>query len=426
MDAIIQRKRVSHSLDLFLVFGFLFYSNATAFFNLLWLAPQIIQGESVLWVLWAMFTIWILKKHNLLSEFINNLRKNWIVFPFLVFSGLSIFWSVDWGISLCRWIIFICTIIAGGYIGLQYGMEKIIEFLSVFGIFILFISAIFVFFMPNIGVMNYYIIQGAWKGLYWHKNHMGLIASFLSLLFLLNIIISWQPNKKHIWFWGLFYLFSLLFVYESGSVAAYMITIILHGVILLALIWLRFRSMIRKSHYLILIVILFFASLILILNLNHLFEIFNRNTSLTGRIPMWVDLFNTYISKRPFGGYGFNAFWYLPSHRVAMGIAAGYPDPIVISDNGFIDILVNTGFIGLILFLIFYLSLWWHSLKYAWKSKDIIGFFPVILMFFTLLANISWSLIFENEGFFMLLMVSVLFYISTKSLPSKKTDTTLS
>jgi O-antigen ligase len=274
--------------------------------------------------------------------------------------------------------------------------------------------------VPNIGVMNYYIIQGAWKGLYWHKNHMGLIATFINILFLINIIISWRSQVKVRLFWGLLYLFSLLFVYESGSVAAYLITIFLHGVILLALIWLRFRNKFRKSYYLIFIVFLIFASLILYLNLNHLLGILNRNTTLTGRIPMWSHLFDTYINQRPFGGYGFNAFWYLASHQVAMQQAAGYPDPIVIADNGFIDILVNTGYSGLILFSILYLGIWWRSLKYASKALDIKGIFPVILMLYTLLANISWSLIFENEGFFMLIMISVLFCISANTLSPQK------
>ena len=103
--------------------------------------------------------------------------------------------------------------------------------------------------------------------------------------------------------------------------------------------------------------------------------------------------------------------------------AAGYLDPIVISDNGFIDILVNTGFVGLFLFSIFYFGLWWRSVKYAIKADDISGIFPIILMSYTLLANVSWSLIFENEGFFMLIMVSVLFCISIRN-PRKETELT--
>ena len=130
---------------------------------------------------------------------------------------------------------------------------------------------------------------------------------------------------------------------------------------------------------------------------------------------MWAHLFNTYFIERPFGGYGFNAFWYIDSYRVEMGLAAHYPGPIVIADNGFIDILINTGYVGLILFLIFYFGAWWRSIKYATKAKDINGIFPVVLMAYTLVANISWSLIFESEGFFMLTMLAVLFCITNRT-----------
>jgi hypothetical protein len=48
-----------------------------------------------------------------------------------------------------------------------------------------------------------------------------------------------------------------------------------------------------------------------------------------------------------------------------------------------------------------------------------VGVFPVILMAYTLLANISWSLLFENEGFFMLIMIAVLFSTSVHAPKSR-------
>jgi len=409
------RKNYQQNLELLLVFSLFFLSNATAFIHVVWLVPEIVFIELAVWLMLALFSVWILSRHNLISKFFENLRRNWIILPFVIFSGLSIFWSVYWEISFSRWLILLFTIITGAIIGSRYNIKEIIKILSVFGVYILLLSSILVFFIPRLGVMNYYIIQGAWKGLYWHKNHMGLIAAFINILFLINIVYSLQSKEKNILFWGMLYLFSLLFVYQTDSVAAYITTMGLHGLILLALFLLKFGRKISGSHYFIFIIVLIFASLILYINADRLFGIFNRNTTLTGRVPMWAYLFDTYISKRPIGGYGFNAFWYIDSYRVDIGLAAGYPDPIVIADNGFIDILVNTGFVGLILFLIFYFCAWWRSIRYAGKAKEINGIFPVILMSFTLLANISWSLIFENEGYFMLIMISLLFSISSST-----------
>jgi exopolysaccharide production protein ExoQ len=348
-----------------------------------------------------------------MPEFTDTLKRNWMILPFMVFSGFSIFWSVTRDISLYRWLVLLCTLITGGYIGLRYSLKEIIRLLSVFGVYILLVSSIFVFLFPDIGIMNYYTIQGAWQGVYWHKNHMGLISTFINILFLINIIDSLQSKGKNIWLWGLLYIFSFVFIYQTDSVASYLTTILVHALVILGLAWLKFRERIRRVHYWIFALALVFASLFLYLNIERFLGIFNRNTTLTGRIPMWSYLFTAYIDKRPLTGYGFNAFWYVKSHQEATQQAAGYPDTIIIADNGFLDILVNTGYIGLGLFLIFYSNVWWQSLRYAGKAKEITGLFPMILMSFTLIANISWSLIFENEGFFMLLMVSVLFCISS-------------
>ncbi len=400
--------------NLLLVFGLFFLSNASAFVYVLWLSPKFVIFEFVLWLILITISIWMLKKDNAIFNFFENLKRNWVILPFLTFSGFSIIWSVYWEISLYRWLILSFTIIAGGYIGLKYDIKKIIELLSVFGIYILLISTILVFFVPRLGVTNYYTIQGAWQGVFWQKNHMGLIAAFFNILFLINMFDSWQFNRKHTLYWGMLYLFSLFFVYQTDSVAAYLATIFLHGEISIAFLYLKFRKYIRSSHYLTFFVLSIFVSLVLFKNMDSIFGIFNRNTSLTGRVPMWSHLFGTYFSKRPYWGYGFNAFWYLESHEVELQHAVGYLDPIIIADNGFIDILINTGCIGFILFLIFYFVAWWRSARHAIIARDIKGMFPLILMSFTLIANISWSLIFENEGFFMLLMISILFCISAR------------
>jgi exopolysaccharide production protein ExoQ len=417
----IQKSKLQTS-ELLLVFFILLLSNFTAFLTGIWLHPHLVLISTIFWSILAFFCIRNLRRYSALSNFFINLKRNWIILPFFIFSGISIIWSISWDVSLYRWLILFFTIIIGGYIGLRYNLQEIINSLSIFGLWIMLVSLIIVLFIPDIGVMNYHIIQGAWKGLYWHKNHMGLIASFVNILFLMNVINSFRLKEKFKYIWVLLYIFSLLFIYGSDSVAAYLTTIVINSGIILALGWLKIRHKIQKYHYLLFIIILIIISLIFFMNIDRLFGIFNRNTTLTGRIPMWSYLYNTYIIRHPLGGYGFNAFWYLASHRVAMQQAAGYPDPIIIADNGFIDILVNTGFIGLLLFLIFYLGVWWRSIIFAWKTTYINGFFPIVVMSFTLIANISWSLIFENESFFMLIMISILFCISKGEINIESTN----
>ena len=407
--------RAGHTLDLLVVFSLLFLSNILAFWYAFWLVPALLLLVVVFFLIITTLSVWILYKKNWVQDFLQNLKKNWMIFPFLIFSSFTIFWSVNREVSVYRWLTFICTIITGGYIGLRYPIKEIVGFLSVFSVYILLLSSIFVFFIPDLGVMNYYNIQGAWKGLYWHKNHMGLIASFVNFLFLITSFDLLQSRAKNVWLWILLYVYSLFFIFQSDSVAAYLTTIAMHGAVFLGFIFLKYKDRISRYHILIFAVVLLLVSAVLYLNAGQFFGMFNRNTSLTGRVPMWSYLFDTYISRRPFVGYGFNAFWYIQAHQEDVQWAAGYPDPIIIADNGFIDILVNTGYLGLFLFMVFYVWATWRSIHYSIHAKDIINLFPALLMLFTTIANITWSLLFENEGFFMLVLISVLFSISRRT-----------
>ncbi len=156
-----------------------FLATISAFFSVIWLIPQLVLLETFLWILLAILCLWSLKKRNQLPKFFESLRRNWFILPFVIFSGLSIFWSVYWEISLFRWLILLCTIIAAGFIGFEYEIKLLTEKLAIFGICIFLLSALFIYFIPQIGVMNYYTIQGAWRGVFWHKNHLGLMTSFL-------------------------------------------------------------------------------------------------------------------------------------------------------------------------------------------------------------------------------------------------------
>lgn len=410
------QKKYQQISELFLVFGLFFLSNISVFINIIWLDPALVHIEAVTWAILAVVSVKLLNQNGLLPVFLNIVKKNRMLLPFLVFAGVTIFWSMYWEISLSRWLTLLFTMIAAGYIGLRYDLKEIIKLLSVFGIYILFLSILLVFFVPKVGIMNYYNIQGAWRGVFWHKNHMGLIATFINILFLINTFQEFGSQKwRAAFLWGALYIFSLIFVYQSDSVAAYLTTIFLHGIVLLVLLWIKFGKKISRRHYLYFCAALILAAIVLFFNVDRFFGMFDRNVTLTGRTPMWSYLFSEYLSERSFGGYGFNAFWYISSHRVATQLAAEYPDPIVIADNGFIDILMNTGYAGLVLFILFYLVLWWRSIKCAAKAVDLTGMFPLILMIYTLLANISWSLIFENDNFFMLVMLSVLFSMSRPS-----------
>ena len=133
--------------------------------------------------------------------------------------------------------------------------------------------------------MNYYVIQGAWKGLYWHKNHMGMIAAFINILFLINLVYSLQSKGKHIVLGLLIFIF-ITFCLPNRFCWRLLDHDILTWRVLVALS-IKIKGKIRSSHYFIFIglnIFLISYRLTQIIFLEFLIE----NTSLTGRIPMWT------------------------------------------------------------------------------------------------------------------------------------------
>jgi O-antigen ligase len=124
---------------------------------------------------------------------------------------------------------------------------------------------------------------------------------------------------------------------------------------------------------------------------------------------MWRFLFQHVISQSPWVGFGYGAIWSISLFRSGMGQAVGWPYPVLLGDNGFIDILLSVGILGSIPFLGAFILAWIRSIKIGFERKQLIDFFPLVIMVFATFANISFSLFLETESFIWLLMVAVLF-----------------
>jgi O-antigen ligase len=74
--------------------------------------------------------------------------------------------------------------------------------------------------------------------------------------------------------------------------------------------------------------------------------------TLNGRTPLWEQMI-VYASQRPWLGYGFGAFW-TPDQLQAVWRVLTWKPPI--GHNGFLDEILGTGVVGLVLFLLAWLT----------------------------------------------------------------------
>jgi exopolysaccharide production protein ExoQ len=81
--------------------------------------------------------------------------------------------------------------------------------------------------------------------------------------------------------------------------------------------------------------------------------------TLTGRTELWSELL-TYSAARPLLGYGFDSFW-SPMHTANVSLALGWVIPD--AHSGYVEMLLDLGLIGLVLFVASLLSGLFHALR---------------------------------------------------------------
>ena len=153
--------------------------------------------------------------------------------------------------------------------------------------------------------------------------------------------------------------------------------------------------------------------IVLVTNGNLIFEVFGKDSTLTGRTTFWPYVIDN-ISRKPLLGWGFCAFW-SPLNPTALQIAEAirgenyFTFLIVNAHNGLLEFLLEIGFLG----TSFFIFLWLRNLVKAVKCMNgrarQIGLSSVLLLIGILLVGVSeevllaagqiWTNLFFMMGF---------------------------
>jgi exopolysaccharide production protein ExoQ len=379
--------------------------------------------EIFLWFLTTAAVAYQLSRRNQTERYLALWRRNWMLAVFLGLAFISIFWSLGFVETLFSALeLFFATLVAA-YIGMLYRPSQIMGSLFWFGAILLILSVATVFGAPRTGTMYWAPFYGAWRGIYWHRNHLAGITALLSVVFLCRMLIAWKDRNAKGILDGIFYAFSLIVLVFAKSAAGYILLIVLHFAVCCFWFWLHFFERLQRKHYYIASGIFMAAAVLILLNLDIVFGLFNRSSTLTGRVGLWDYLLKGMVSQRPWWGHGFGAVWTLDAFREQVRQHVGWASQPLIGDNGFLDILLHVGVVGLLIFLIILVSAFIRSFRYAISNKTLEGFFPLVVMIYAVFANISFSLFAETEVFVWFLIVVVLFM--TMDSPGKEPLTDL-
>jgi exopolysaccharide production protein ExoQ len=228
------------------------------------------------------------------------------------------------------------------------------------------------------------------RGIFNHKNRLG---AAMALAFLVEWYIPEQSRwLKVIKAISLSLFASLLFYSDS------MTSVVTVGVTLL-IMW-AFRTIYRRYKLLVpvLFPMLLFAGLLLVatgVSVGSLTESMGRSSDLSGRTELWGSIAGM-ILDRPFLGFGFSGFWEGASSEASV-VANNIGWSPSYSHNGYLEITLSLGLVGLFLFLWILRTGLRRALLYAENPRSTLDLWPLaFLIFFTIHNLAECTILWQN------------------------------
>lgn len=327
-----------------------------------------------------------------------GLIKGGPIWLLLLWAFLSIAWSTTPELTFRKTVAVLLTSLYGVYLAFRFTPESFLRLLGTTLLLILSLSLAFVFLLPEWGVMGY-PHEGAWRGIFVHKNTLGRFAA-LSVLVFLALIMA-PGRKRMMWLTGLFLSTVILVGAHSAT------SLVLAAAIVLVALGLWITSPYQRLWPVLLLLGIVLGGgwgMILSMNYEVFLEALGKDATLTGRIPLWLTLI-PFIQERTWTGYGFGGFWLGwegPSAYVWSLVGWNPPH----AHNGYLDVWLDLGLVGLLLGLWLLLRLILASVqRYVAEGFSSRALFQVGVVTFLIIYNFAESNFLRANNLYWLLLV---------------------
>jgi len=312
--------------------------------------------------------------------------------------ALSSFWSIDSDITIRRVFGLIGTTLFGLYFASRYTLKQQLKLCA----YMLAISAVmcllFVLFMPQYGLGD-----GAWRGIYPHKNVLGkrfVLGAAISFFFIMT-------TREYRWVSWLGYITSGVFVLLSKSASALGNFIIVTGLIFIyyRILQLKYKIMVPVLMLFSTLSIIFYV--FFVTQADAILGSVGKDTTLTGRSDLWPAVFEM-IEKKPWLGYGYGAFWEDKNsdHSIIIQTVQWNPPN---AHNGFLDLWLGLGLLGLVVFIIGFI-VYFLKAVYSIRSKETDANTWLLVYFtFIFLSNLTETTLVDQNSLEWILYVSAIF-----------------
>lgn len=322
-----------------------------------------------------------------------------LILMLTVLPALSALWSIDAGDTMRRAVALLICSTFGVYLGIRFRWVETLYLLALVLGAVMGVSLLFAIAPGRIGVMWYpEDVYGSWRGAFTHKNELGLFCGMNVAI--LVVMGRWLVSFRKLRWWDLLLtIFLLLMSNSKTSLFNTMIVVMVGYLISMA------RSKGGIGKVMVWGVALCLLAAVILPNLDEVLGVFGRDTTFTGRTELWDAVMDA-IADNAVIGYGYQAFWInLEGPALVIWDAVGWHAPT--AHDGYLDLTLSLGLVGLTAFVASYLIALFRSLARV-RGPDREGaYWRIMFLVLFGIFNFSESHILEQNDIFWILYVAV-------------------
>jgi exopolysaccharide production protein ExoQ len=334
------------------------------------------------------------------KSFASGIRASGLLLVLCALAIASAGWSSEYFFSFRRAIILLLSTMLGIYMASRFDWEEQLNLFGWLAVISIVGSFVMVIFFPQYGI-SHDVHSGDWKGLFPHKNALGLQMAFG----IVALAVA-RPKGVPRGILGASLLGAVLLLLLSRSATSVSIVAVITAVyVTLHLTRLKRRKTLPL--WLVLAPLILVGVAFVAINLSVFLAILGREATLSGRTAIWSAVLDA-IRERPWLGHGYAVFWRGGLQGDARDVlTAIHWSGLQQAQSGYLDLCLDLGLVGLLIFLGGFSIAVWRGLKLFRSGSTRAAKWPLVFLVFFLAYNFVESSLLQLYTFLWVPYVSI-------------------
>jgi exopolysaccharide production protein ExoQ len=323
----------------------------------------------------------LVKRQVRLSEVVFN--NKWLI-VFLLYCFISIVWSDFAFIAFKRWLkVLGHPIMALIVLTEPDPKEALVRFMKRCAYVVVPVSILWIKYYPELG-RGFSPWGGAEsRGIAIGKNMLGADCLILGYFFFWYLLQIWRTERS-IWrrheLWLIAGLLMGIWWLFSKAHSATSLTSLIIGILVVVFVGIRSVNKNLIGTYMLVAIVLLVAAELAFGISGRFSESLGRDSTLTGRTPLWTALLN--MDTHPILGTGFESFWLGERPMALEGIFFFIPNE---AHNGYLETYLTLGLVGLLLLIGLFVATFWKIRAQLFQNFEMgryrLGFLAALVLY---------------------------------------------